>query len=79
MTTLPAEDRKTIVEQHLKNVLLSEYNINLSLLESNAMTNKPEDNITALNAQLADIALQKTALQTELDSINAEIAAEQSK
>lgn len=73
--SLSAEEKKTIVEQHIKTVAYSEYNLSLSLAEANALTEKNQPNIDSLNAQMSDILAQKAVLQAELDSVNAEIAA----
>lgn len=71
--SLTSEEKKTIVEQHLKTVAFSEYNLSLSLIEANAMTDKNQANIDSLNAQLQDVVAQKTVLETELAALNADI------
>ena len=72
---LTPQEKKTIVEQHMKTVAFSEYNLELSLIEANAVTDKNQDNIDSLNDQMTQVLAQKNALQTELDTIDAEIAA----
>ena len=76
MTTLKPEEKKIIAEQHLKTVLFSEYNISLSLMESNAIVDKNQTNIDALNSQMAKVLSQKNVLQSELNLIEAEIASQ---
>ena len=76
MTTLTPEEKKIIAEQHLKTVLFSEYNISLSLMESNAIVDKNLTNIDALNSQMAEVLSQKNVLQSELNLIEAEIASQ---
>jgi hypothetical protein len=76
MTTLTPEEKKIIAEQHLKTVLFSEYNISLSLMESNAIVDKNQTNIDALNSQMAEVLSQKNVLQSELNLIEAEIASQ---
>jgi hypothetical protein len=71
---LTPEEKITIVEQHLKNIAYSEYNANLSLLEAQSAATPNQANVSATNAQLADILAQKAVLQSELDSLNSEIA-----
>lgn len=66
---LSAEDKINIVEQHLKNVLYSEYNAQLSLIEAQALSTPNQSTIDSANAQLRDVTAQKAALQTELDSL----------
>lgn len=70
---LAPEDKKGILEQHLKSVAFSEYNITLSLIEANAMSEKNQSNIDSLNNQLSDITAQKNALTTEYNSVLAQI------
>jgi uncharacterized coiled-coil DUF342 family protein len=71
--SLTPEEKKTIVEQHMKTIAFSEYNLSLSLIEANAMTEKNQTNIDSLNSQMQDVVAQKAVLQSELDDINAEI------
>jgi hypothetical protein len=73
---LSVEDKLTIVQQHLKNILYSEYNQQISLLESQAVTIPNQSNIDGVNLQLASIASQKLVLQNEIKSLEAAQAAE---
>lgn len=66
---LTAEEKSTIVLQHLKTVAYSEYNALLSLAEAQAVSTPNADTVTSLTNQLADITAQKQALQVELDSL----------
>jgi len=72
---LTAEEKITIVEQHLKTVLYNEYNAELSLIEANAVSTPNQSTIDSTNAQLRDIAAQKNLLQRELDSLAPETPA----
>jgi hypothetical protein len=67
--SLTPEEKLQIVEQHLKTVLFSEYNIQLSLIEANTVSTPNQSNIDSLNAQATDIAAQKTALLQEVSSL----------
>ena len=73
--SLTPEEKLQIAEQHLKTVLFSEYNIELSLVEAQSASTPNKSNIDALNAQGRDIAAQKAALQSEVDTQTAAIAA----
>lgn len=66
---LTAEEKSTIVLQHLKTVAYAEYNAILSLAEAQAVATPNVDNVTSLTNQLADITAQKQALEAELDSL----------
>jgi hypothetical protein len=73
--TLSPEEKLQIAEQHMKTVLFSEYNAQLSLIEAKAASTPNQSNIDSLNAQAKDIAAQKAALQVEIDAQNAAITA----
>jgi vacuolar-type H+-ATPase subunit I/STV1 len=68
-TILTNEEKSGIVSQHIKNVEYSLYNLNLSLIEENAVSSPDADKISSLNDQIADLNAQKTALETELASL----------
>jgi len=68
-TTLTNEEKSGIVSQHIKNVEYSLYNLNLSLIEENAVSSPDADKISSLNDQITDLNAQKTALQSELSNL----------
>jgi hypothetical protein len=68
-TTLTNEEKSGIVSQHIKNVEYSLYNLNLSLIEENAVTSPDATKISSLNDQITDLNAQKTALQSELSNL----------
>jgi vacuolar-type H+-ATPase subunit I/STV1 len=68
-TILTNEEKSGIVSQHIKNVEYSLYNLNLSLIEENAVSSPDADKISSLNDQIADLNAQKTALETELANL----------
>ena len=68
-TILTNEEKSGIVSQHIKNVEYSLYNLNLSLIEENAVSSPDADKISSLNDQIADLNAQKTALQSELSAL----------
>ena len=67
---LNKEEKVVIVNQHLKDLAYSAYNLELSLIEVNASSNPNQDNIDSLNSQMQDINNRKLALQSELDLLN---------
>lgn len=73
--SLTPEEKLQIAEQHMKTVLFSEYNAELSLIAAQAASTPNQSNIDSLNAQAKDIAAQKAALQVEVDAQNTAIAA----
>jgi hypothetical protein len=64
--TLTNEEKSGIVSQHIKNVEYSLYNINLSLIEENAVSLPDSDKVDSLNSKIVDLNAQKAALQSEL-------------
>jgi len=66
---LTNEEKSAIVNQHIKNVEYSIYNIELSVIAENAVSSPDADKITSLNNQLADLTAQKTALEAELSAL----------
>jgi hypothetical protein len=66
---LTAEEKTTVIEQHLKNVAYAEYNATLSLAEAQAVASPNTENVASLTEQIADLAAQKQVLVTELASL----------
>jgi hypothetical protein len=66
---LTNEEKKGIVEQHLKNIAFSEYNLDLSLTAEEALQNPSSANLLSLNSQKDDLQAQKDALLAELNSL----------
>ena len=71
---LAPEERKAIVEQHIKNTAYAEYNVDLNILEANAPVDKETSTIEDLTKQKERLAAQKSVLIAELNLIEAEIA-----
>jgi hypothetical protein len=66
---LTAEEKTTVIEQHLKNVAYAQYNVTLSLAEAQAVSTPNTENVSSLMEQVADLAAQKQVLLTELASL----------
>jgi hypothetical protein len=66
---LTAEEKTTVIEQHLKNVAYAEYNATLSLAEAQAVASPNTENVASLTEHIADLAAQKQVLVTELASL----------
>jgi len=71
MTTLSNEDKLGIVDQHIKNVEYSKYNLELSIIEENAVATPNAEAIASLNAQIAQVNAKLQALATEKASLTA--------
>lgn len=66
---LTSEEKAAVIQQHIKNIAYSEYNVALSLIEAQAVTNPNAELVASLNKQLEENVAQKQALQDELDSL----------
>jgi len=65
---LSPQEKIAIAEQHMKNIMFSQYNANLSLIEANAESTPNQSNIEQINAQLENLNLQVAAIQKEIDA-----------
>lgn len=70
MTTLTNQEKIDIVNQHLKNVNYSLYNLSLSVVEENAVSEPNSDSLANLNSQISDLTAKKTTLEAELQSLS---------
>lgn len=70
MTTLTNQEKIDIVNQHLKNVNYSLYNLSLSVVEENAVSEPNSDALINLNAQISDLNAKKNTLEAELQTLS---------
>ena len=70
MLELTDEEKIEIINQHIKVVLNSEYNLNLTLKEQKSILDPDTAILDSLSRQLYDIDERKKVLQAELDLIN---------
>jgi len=68
-TTLTNEEKLNVVNQHIKSVEYSLYGHELDLIQANAVSSPDANQITAINARIAEANAIKTALVTEKDSL----------
>jgi hypothetical protein len=67
---LSNEEKADIVNQHLRSLEFSIYNIELSVMEEQSKSTPEESMTEALNTNLADLNAKKTVLLNELASLN---------
>ena len=67
---LTNEEKAGIVNQHKRNIEMNKYNLQLSLMEENALDTPNAETVASLNAQIADLTDKLAVLDTELDSLN---------
>lgn len=70
MTTLTNEEKVVIVNQHLKNLHYSKFNIEISLIEENAKSVKDTEQIASLNEQAVDIDSRIAALEDKIEELS---------
>ena len=68
---LTNEEKTSIVNSHLKNLVYNKYNLTISVIEENAKTSPNADTLSSLNSQISEIDDQMAALQAELASFTA--------
>lgn len=66
---LTNDEKRNIINQHLRNLNYSKYNIEISLLEENADVAPDQENLDSLNGQLTVINGKIEVLAAELESI----------
>jgi len=69
-TQLTNEEKASIVNQHKRNVENQKYNLELSIMQENAVTVPNEDLISSLNSQKADLDKKIAALDAELVTLS---------
>lgn len=66
---LTNEDKIAIVNQHIKNLAYSLYNVEISKIEANAASSPSASTLSSLTEQAMELTAQIAALETELDSL----------
>ena len=69
MTLLTNEEKLSIANQHKKSLEYAKYNVEISLIEENAVTSPSEEITAALNGQLAELNKKIAAIDAEIASI----------
>ena len=67
--TLTTQEKTDIINQHLRNLELSSYNLELSVLEEESKSTPEAAILTSYNSDLSDLNAKKTALLDELASL----------
>jgi hypothetical protein len=65
-TTLTNEEKMGIAAQHKRNLEYSLYNLELSLIEENAVTSPNTEVVSSLNSQISELSKKLTAINTEI-------------
>jgi hypothetical protein len=70
-TILTNEEKAAIVSQHIKNIEYSMYNLEVSVIEEEAVQSPDSEKISALNSDITELNVKKAALTTELALLTA--------
>jgi len=70
MTTLSNAEKIAVINQHIKNIEYSKYNLEISIIEENAATAPSQETIDSLNDQIADLENKKAALNSEIATLS---------
>ena len=71
-TSLSKEDRLNIIEQHIRNVELGKYNLDLSIIEESSVATPNSTSLDSLNAQKDDLDAKLTSLKAEFTAVESE-------
>ncbi len=66
---LTNEEKTGIINQHKRNIVFNKYNVELSLIEENALTTPNAETVASLTAQVAELDRKLTALDEELEAL----------
>jgi|LakMenEpi03Aug12_release.lakeMendotaPanAssembly.Ray.scaffolds.fasta_scaffold5040671_1 hypothetical protein len=66
---LTAEEKISIIDQHLRNLEYKKYNLDLSLIEEQSLSAPSTARLAEINAALDQVLAQKGALTLELESL----------
>ena len=70
-TILTNEEKAAIVTQHIKNIEYSIYNLEISVIEEEAVQSPDAEKISTLNSDITELNAKKAALTTELATLTA--------
>lgn len=66
---LTNEEKISIITQHIRNLEFNKYNLNVSLLEENALAIPNQATIDSVNLQISEANTKITALNAEIASL----------
>jgi hypothetical protein len=69
---LTTEEKIGMINQHIKNIELNQYNLDLSLIEENALDKPDSGRVESLEAQIAEAATKINALKQVLTRLEAD-------
>ena len=70
---LTKEEKQAIINQHIKNVLVNIFNLQMSIIQEESVSGNQSDLISELNSKISLETAKRDALVLELNSLNSEI------
>ena len=68
---LTNEEKVSVINQHIRNLEFNKYNLNVSLIEENAMAIPNQATVDSINLQISEANAKITALNAEIASLQA--------
>ena len=69
---LTKEDKAAIVNQHLKNVVINIYNLNVLLIQESALDTPNQEAIDSIQSQIDSAFKKKVSLESKLEELKEE-------
>lgn len=73
MSTLTNEEKRSVINQHMKTLDYAIYNADLELLQINADASPSAESITAVNNRLSGLLAKRAVLEAELADLPEDI------
>jgi hypothetical protein len=68
--TLSVEEKQSLIGQHQRSMELNKYNLELALIQENALTTPNASTVSSLEDQISDCDKKLAALAAELSQLN---------
>lgn len=68
---LTNEEKIDIINQHIRNLGFSKYNLETTLLSENAVATPDSAKVNSLTQQISDVDLKISALESEISTLSA--------
>lgn len=69
MTILSNDEKLAIAQQHKRNLEYNKYNLDLTLIEENAVSSPKADVIASLTTEINELTNKITAIDAEISSL----------
>lgn len=73
MSTLTNEEKKSVINQHIKTLDYAIYNADLELLQINVDGNPNQESLNAINNRRSGLLAKRAVLEAELDALPEEV------